>query len=197
MIRTSGYPASTTPTFRAGIIPARARLQLRSYRSATLKMRPQLQKHLSGKQAKIAVDVEMANRGVGKTLTPTKRGAILAQCFFDRKNGPTVRQIADMLNVSKCTMQACRATAHCPKRGRESETERERCRLIAHYLRYPIHTADASAELENRVVAGNSEQPEVPPTRLVAEEEVPLSELLAAAKPRVSTGRPQALKAFL
>ncbi|KAA8896134.1 hypothetical protein FN846DRAFT_966290 [Sphaerosporella brunnea] len=140
----------------------------------------------------------MPNRGVGKTLSPTRRGAILALRFSDRKNGPTVRQIADLLNLPKST--------HCQKRERESRTERERCRIIAHYLRYPIHhrrckhgagkqivAGDRAAEPANRVVAGDAEQPEVPLTRLLAEEEVPLSELLAAAKPRVSTGRPQAL----
>ncbi|KAA8897628.1 hypothetical protein FN846DRAFT_992268 [Sphaerosporella brunnea] len=133
----------------------------------------------------------MPNTGVGKTLSPTWRGAILALRFSDRKNRPTVRQIADLLNLPKSTVHdVCKHAMlrSIAKRGREKveQKENDAASLAITFATLSI-TADASAELENRVitggqgaepanrvVAGDSEQPEVPLTRLLAAEEVPL-----------------------
>ncbi|KAA8913099.1 hypothetical protein FN846DRAFT_886784 [Sphaerosporella brunnea] len=185
----------------------------------------------------------------GKTLTPCRRGAIIALRFFDRANPLTIRQIASAINVPKSTVQD--VCAHAVKKQRE---QREKERMASAPVpapdpvpapalipgitaepeaasAEPAHNATDSvlegidgaldqlsivdpeaaaaqavaepnaepvAEPANTVVdvtelVHNATASEVPEKRLVAEEEVPLGELLAASKPGVPTGRPPKL----
>ncbi|KAG0136203.1 hypothetical protein HOY82DRAFT_536312 [Tuber indicum] len=130
----------------------------------------------------------------GKTISPTRRGAILALRYFcNPEKPPSIRQIADQLQVSKSAVHGiCRHAIKTARRQRETATAD---------LSLPTNSQEADPAWEAII---ESEEPEnLNSTAQVDEEgvdppyvgEFSLLELLRASGPQKTGKRPKKLSA--